>query len=156
MGKEIERKFLVDLSKINLTECKTTSIEQGYLTDDREKIIRIRIEDEKSFITIKGKTVGVTRNEYEYEIPYADATDLICMCKKTISKKRSYVEFQGKHWIVDVFEGDNEGLVVAELEMKSEDEQFELPPWSKAEVSHKSRYYNSNLIKKPFNKWKKI
>ena len=154
MAKEIERKFLVDLSKINISEYETTSIEQGYLSDDKDKITRIRIEDKKSFITIKSKTTGFTRNEYEYEIPYEDANDLICLCKKTLSKKRTYVEFKDKHWIVDIFEGDNEGLVVAELELKSEDETFEKPIWLKEEVTHKSKYYNSNLIKKPYNKWK--
>jgi len=154
MGKEIERKFLVDLTRVNLNPFKTTDIQQGYLTDDGKKVIRIRIEDDKAFITIKGKTEGISRDEFEYEIPHADGIQLIGMCKKTITKKRTTIYFSEKYWTVDVFSGANQGLVIAEIELKDEKEYFAIPPWTIKEVSEESKYYNSNLIKKPYKRWK--
>lgn len=155
MGKEIERKFLVNLKKLDLSKTTnwTVNIQQGYLSEVVEKTIRIRIEDEKGFITIKGKTTGVSRDEFEYEIPYDDAKQMMKLCDKTIIKKRTTIKFNQRYWTIDVFEGENEGLVVAELELKSEKEKFALPPWVTEEVSSDDRYYNVSLIRNPFNQW---
>jgi adenylate cyclase len=154
MAKEIERKFLVDLTKLDTKKYTnwTVSIQQGYLSTGHATV-RIRIEDKKGFITIKGKTEGISRNEYEYEIPFEDATELIKMCKKTIFKKRTTIKFNQRYWVVDVFEGDNEGLVIAELELKSEKEKFSLPPWVLNEVSSEDKYYNCKLIDNPYKNW---
>lgn len=155
MAKEIERKFLVDLSKLDLTKLTnwTTSIKQGYLATEGSTV-RIRIEDTKGFITIKGKTSNITRNEFEYEIPYNDAVELMKMCgDKVLIKKRTMVKFNRRYWSVDVFEGDNDGLIVAEIELKNEKEKFALPPWVTREV-YDNRYFNSNLVEHPYKNWK--
>jgi len=153
--KEIERKFLVDLTKVDLTKHEelTTNIEQGYLAKGSGLTLRIRIQDSKAFITIKGKTKNISRDEYEYEIPVDDAKELLKLCDKTITKKRTMIKFNKKYWSIDVFDGDNEGLVIAEIELKSEDQKFSLPPWVTKEVSNEDKYYNCNLINYPFKKW---
>lgn len=155
MGKEIERKFLVDLTKLDITKYTswTTSIKQGYLAS-HGTTVRIRIDDKKGFITIKGKTHNITRNEYEYEIPFEDAEELLKMCDKIILKKRTMVKYNKRYWSIDVFNGDNEGLVVAEIELSSEKEKFALPPWVTEEVSNQDKYYNCNLIDNPYKNWK--
>ena len=151
--KEIERKFLVNMEKLwGTTPEKTTDIEQGYLTKDDKKTIRIRIENEKGYITVKGKTTGITRDEFEYEISLDDAKQMIKMCDKTLSKRRSYIQYKGKLWTVDVFSGENDGLVVAEIELQSEDEEFETPDWAIKEVNE-NKYNNSNLIDNPYKNW---
>lgn len=158
MGKEIERKFLVDLSKLDLSKHTnwTADIQQGYLSENIEKSIRIRIEDTKGFITIKGGTNKISRDEFEYSIPVSDAKKLIKMCDKTIIKKRTTIKYNKRYWIIDVFEGDNKGLVVAEIELKNEKEKFALPPWVTTEVSHDSKYYNLQLLRNPFSKWENL
>ncbi|MBA3498733.1 MAG: CYTH domain-containing protein [Myxococcota bacterium] len=153
MAKEIERKFLVDHTW--KPPGNGTAFEQGYLSSVEERVVRVRIEGDKAKLTIKGKTKGVTRTELEYEVPVDDARVMLDgLCEKpVIVKRRHLVEHAGKKWEVDVFGGDNAGLVIAELELASEDEAFEKPDWVREEVSHDPRYYNSNLVKKPFKSW---
>lgn len=155
MVKEIERKFLVDLTKLDISKYTnwTVDIEQAYLSENIEKSIRIRIEDKRGFITIKGATNKISRDEFEYEIPYDDAKSLIKMCDKTIIKKRTTIKYNKRYWVIDVFEGDNQGLIVAEIELKSEKEKFALPPWIKEEVTSDSKYYNLQLLRHPYSKW---
>lgn len=156
MGKEIERKFLVDLTKLDIAKYTnwTTNIKQGYLSEDIERTIRIRTDDKKAFITIKGGTQNITRSEFEYEIPFEDAEELLKMCNKTIIKERTIIKYNKRYWSIDVFRGDNEGLVVAEIELKSEKEKFALPPWVTQEVSNDSKYLNVQLLRNPYKNWK--
>jgi CYTH domain-containing protein len=158
MGKEIERKFLVDVEKWNF-KGSISNIIQGYLFDDEHKVIRIRLEKtfkNIAFITIKSSVIGILRNEFEYEIPYKDGLELIKLCDKVIEKTRYkyYPVINLKScWEIDVFEGDNFGLVVAELELETEDSVFYKPNWILEEVTDDPRYYNSNLVNNPFKNW---
>lgn len=148
MAKEIERKFLVRGEFKHLT-LKEIQLKQGYLSTDPERIIRIRIKDDKAFITIKTPVKGTyfTRNEWEFEIPVGSANEVMNVCLRTIISKTRYLVPSGKHIIeVDVFHGKNEGLVVAEIELKSEDEVFIKPDWLGEEVTGRPEYFNSNLI----------
>lgn len=153
MPHEIERKFLVDTSLWQPTSPGTV-LRQGYLSSEPERTVRVRLHGDQGKLTIKGKTTGVTRSEFEYDIPAEHATALLELCERPwIDKVRHRVPHEGKTWEVDVFHGDNEGLILAELELASEDESFSLPPWATQEVSHDPRYYNANLIKHPFRTW---
>jgi len=155
MGKEIERKFLIDQQKwdkLNKPEGKL--FRQGYLLTDKDKTIRVRATETKGFLTIKGQTIGATRMEYEYEIPVIEATELLDnFAISELSKTRYEITFNSKLWEVDVFLGDNKGLIVAEIELESEDEHFNLPDWVSTEVTQEEKYYNSNLTVKPFKDW---
>lgn len=153
MGKEIERKFL--LQGDGWKTVKGTHYRQGYLNSAKERTVRVRTIDDKGFLTIKGITVGATRLEYEYPIPASEATEMLdALCEKPIIDKSRYkVEHAGLTWEIDEFYGENEGLVVAEVELESEDQQFERPEWVGEEVTGDPRYFNSNLIKHPFTKW---
>lgn len=154
MGKEIERKFRVDPEWAGqLTG--GTYISQGYLPTRTLTTVRARVRGDQGFLTIKGANRGATRTEYEYAIPVADAREIIAdLCEgKTISKTRYEVTFAGYLWEVDIFEQDNKGLIIAEVELTSEQEQPEWPPWVLQEVTGDTRYYNSNLIDHPFNEW---
>ena len=156
MGIEIERKFL--LSADTWKElAKGTYYRQGYLNSQKERTVRVRTIGDTGFLTIKGISVGATRMEYEYEIPVEDARVLLSeLCEKPlIEKKRYKIEFAGFIWEVDEFFGENEGLIVAEIELESEDQQFEKPEWVGKEVSDDPRYFNSSLIKNPFSSWEK-
>lgn len=150
MGKEIERKFLVkgDAWK---SLAKGTSYRQGYLNSTKERTVRIRTVGDKAFLTIKGIAVGATRAEYEYEIPMADCNAMLdnLVEKPIIEKKRYKVSYRGFTWEIDEFFGENQGLVVAEVELKSEDQVFETPDWIGQEVTGDPRYFNSNLISHP-------
>lgn len=116
--------------------------------------MRVRRQDEKAFLTLKGRNTGISRLEYEYEIPAADADELLQFCQRPLIEKTRYVEkIDGHVWEIDCFFGDNEGLLVAEIELKSEDEPFEKPVWLGQEVSGDVRYYNSNLAENPYSKW---
>jgi CYTH domain-containing protein len=151
---EIERKFLIDATM--LPGCLTpTRIAQGYLNQDPDKTVRIRIAGDKGFITIKGKSSdnGLSRYEWEKEIDLNDAKDLLGMCSNIIDKSRYHMIHQGKLWEIDVFHGLNEGLVVAEIELTSETELFNLPEWITQEVTGNPDYYNSNLAVCPFKWW---
>ncbi len=155
MPLEIERKFLVDHLKWNaLVKPKGKIMRQGYLMDDEVKTIRVRLSDEAAYITIKGRTTGATRSEFEYKIPFDDANTMLdTLSQNEISKTRYEILFENKLWEVDVFHGANEGLIVAEIELESEDETFVIPEWVTTEVTEDAKYYNSNLAKKPFNMW---
>lgn len=152
--KETERKFLVDQNKWKpKTEAKF--IKQGYLTDDPKRSVRIRIYGEKAFLTIKGETKGITRDEFEYEIPVNDAKALMKMrVTEPIEKKRYKENVNGWEWEIDVFEGKNKGLVMAEIELDDESQKFDLPYWVRDEVTGDKRYFNLWLSKNPFVNWK--
>jgi len=155
MAKEIERKFLVksrDYRRLAQPIC----FRQGYISRVPGKIVRVRLAGELGFITIKGISTGFERDEYEYEIPKEDAEQILDkLCEKPlIEKTRWTVSHCDKTWIVDEFEGENEGLVVAEIELKSTDESFEKPGWIGCEVTSNPRYYNSHLVVNPFKDWK--
>jgi adenylate cyclase len=154
MGKEIERKFLVKGAAWR-SQAKGTSYRQGYLNSAKERTVRIRTIDDKAFLTVKGLTVGATRSEYEYEIPIADCNAMLDVLaeKPLIEKKRYKVPFEGLTWEVDEFFGDNAGLIVAEVELKSEAQVFKKPEWVGEEVTADTRYFNSNLIKHPYSRW---
>jgi adenylate cyclase len=156
MALEIERKYLIDLEKIGILE-NGIRIKQGYLSTDKNAVVRVRIKNDKSYLTIKGSNSGIARLEFEYEIPFDEANEMIeKLCQKPVIDKTRYIINHENHtWEVDVFYGDNDGLVVAEVELSSEDEAINLPLWIKEEVSHDDRYYNSNLMKHPFKDWNK-
>ncbi|MFV0592471.1 MAG: CYTH domain-containing protein [Draconibacterium sp.] len=150
---EIERKFLVDKSKW-IPAVKGEKILQGYLSTDKERVVRVRTKGEKAFLTIKGKMEGITRSEFEYEIPVDEALLLLKMCLNHPIEKTRYKELhQGKWWEIDVFEGDNKGLVLAEIELQQEDESVQLPEWTTEEVTHDLRYYNSYMSRTPYSLW---
>ncbi|NMN38027.1 CYTH domain-containing protein [Pedobacter sp. SG918] len=135
-------------------QTRRKTLRQGYLLSDKDKTVRVRATETKGFLTIKGQTIGATRMEYEYEIPVGEATELLDHFSLTeLSKTRYEITFNGKVWEIDVFLGDNKGLIVAEIELDSEDEIFELPDWISREVTEEEKYYNSNLAVKPFKDW---
>lgn len=154
MGTEIERKFLVDL-KAWTPQGPGVHYKQGYLSTDKERVVRVRLEGERAKLTIKGITQGLSRAEFEYEIPAADAQHLLDhLCHRPLIDKHRHVEWHhGKRWEIDVFHGDNEGLVVAELELPSEAEAFVAPAWALREVSDDPRYFNANLQRHPYRDW---
>ena len=156
MGVEIERKFLVDHEKWQqVVKPVGTHYRQGYLLDDDHRTIRIRVTDKQGYITFKGATKGITRKEYEYKIPVEDGNELLNgFAISEVEKIRYRIEFAGKLWEVDVFAGDNAGLIMAEIELQHETEEFEHPGWVTIEVSDDERYYNSNLAVNPYKKWR--
>ena len=155
MAKEIERRFLVEPRKwSDLGD--GLAIRQGYLTVSKICSVRVRTYGDRAFVTMKGATKGITRDEYEYEIPLTDATEILDnLCENPpIEKTRYRVVFKGHTWEVDEYAGANQGLTVAEVELKEAREQVELPDWVDREISGDPRYYNSNLSIKPFTTWK--
>ena len=156
MGLEIERKFLVHKEKWeSLTKPKKDFYRQGYLFSDSNKTIRVRQTNDKGYITIKGSVIGLSRPEFEYEIPKADAEELLNQFSVSeLIKVRYKILFKNKIWEVDEFLGDNLGLIVAEIELEQENEQFEMPDWIANEVTGIKKYYNSILAIFPFSKWK--
>ena len=155
MGHEIERKFLVDVAAWKPIGAGTL-FRQGYLSSQKERVVRVRVEGTAAKLTIKGATQGVTRIELEYPIPVDDAELMLAtLCEKPLVEKTRHDETHGgKRWEIDVFHGDNDGLVMAELELASEDEAFETPAWVIREVSSDARYYNSNLMSAPYKSWR--
>lgn len=154
MPNEIERKFLLASDDWKSEVSRSVTIKQGYLNSLKERTVRIRISGEQAFLTIKGPVTGVTRAEYEYEIPISDGLSMINLCEQPlIEKTRHYVEIDHHLWEIDVFTGVNEGLIVAEIELISEGEDFTRPSWLGQEVSDDARYYNSSLIQSPFTSW---
>ena len=153
MGKEIERKFLV--KGFTWREVKGVTIRQGYLNSAKERSVRVRIiEDKEAYLTIKGIAVGASRLEFEYEVPFQDAVELLEICEKPLIEKRRHRVLEGGFiWEVDEFSGGNEGLIVAEVELESEDQTFHKPDWVGEEVTGNPRYFNSNLIRNPYIKW---
>jgi len=131
-----------------------SSLKQGYLSSSAEATVRVRLEDNLGTLTIKSKTKGITRNEFEYAIPAQEAKELLMLCREPLIEKTRYRIPQENHtWEIDVFEGDNDGLIIAEIELTSEDDYFAKPQWLGEEVSGDSRYYNSNLATHPYVKW---
>jgi adenylate cyclase len=154
---EIERKFLVDAEHWRqLAKPEPTHLRQGYIVNEVDKTIRVRMAGEKAYLTIKGATTGISRSEYEYPLPVRDAIELLdSFAVSWIEKKRYRINFAGHLWEVDEFLGDNLGLIVAEIELGHEAAEFELPGWISVEVSGDKRYYNSSLSIHPFKKWKR-
>lgn len=157
MGIEVERKFLVKGEFKQLAD-RSIYLIQGYLSTDNERSVRIRTMDEKAYLTIKGmgNDSGVSRPEWEYEIPYNDAKELLQICQMGIIEKKRYIVFyEGFKYEVDEFFGENEGLRVAELELKTEDEEFKKPVWLGREITNEMKYYNLMLLKHPYKYWVK-
>jgi len=155
MGFEIERKFLVDHEKWKqLKKPKGTHYRQGYLINDTGRTVRVRITDKLGYITFKGPAKGITRKEFEYNIPRQDGIELLEIFSAPGTEKIRYrIKYAEKLWEVDEFLGDNEGLIIAEIELKDENEEFKKPAWVTDDVSNERKYYNSNLSVNPFKKW---
>lgn len=154
---EIERKFSVRGN--NWRNMATgINIKQGYVSVEKDHTVRIRIIESKAFLTIKGKSTGAKRLEYEYEIPNKDANELLInICKKPIINKIRYkINFKGIIWEVDEFFGENKGLILAEVELEDEEQKIEIPDWIGTEVTGNPKYYNANLISNPFCNWSNI
>ena len=153
MGLEIERKFLVKDASWK-GQVPGVSYRQGYLSRHRERTVRVRTAGEKAYLTIKGRSRGTVRSEYEYEIPHGEALELLTLCEKpVIEKVRHRITYQGVVWEVDEFGGENQGLVVAEVELATENQTIQLPPWVGAEVTTEEKYYNSSLVRHPYSQW---
>ncbi|WP_435894289.1 CYTH domain-containing protein [Oceaniferula spumae] len=151
MAVEIERKFLVTGEFPRTGEVEMV---QGYLCKDLDRTVRVRLEGDRAVLTIKGQTVGISRPEFEYEIPPEDARELLGMAVGPLVEKTRYYHATGAHtWEIDVFKGENTGLVVAEIELSSENEAFEKPAWLGVEVSEDRRYSNSALSVTPYTNW---
>jgi CYTH domain-containing protein len=152
MGIEIERKFLLKNEDWRSEVKSKTVIKQGYLNSQKERTVRIRIRNDKGYLTIKGENINASRQEFEYEIPLSDAASMLLLCEKPIIEKtRNIVLDDGKTWEIDDFCGENKGLILAELELESEEETFRIPSWLGEEVTHDTRYFNSNLINHPYS-----
>ena len=156
MAVEIERKFLVKSEAFKEISFQKNYIKQGFLNSDKERVVRVRIKDDKGFLTIKGasNTSGTTRFEWEKEIDKNEAKSLFNLCEKGIIEKYRYlVKIDNHTFEVDEFLGENNGLLIAEVELKSENENFTKPEWLGKEVTGIAKYYNSNLSKHPFISW---
>lgn len=154
MAKEIERKYLVKGTAWR-TLAQGTVYRQGYLSTVQERTVRVRIIEDRGYLTIKGISVGATRTEYEYKIPVADANAMLDeLCERPIiEKKRHVLEYEGLIWEIDEFAGVNRGLVIAEVELSDESQKIVLPDWIGQEVTGDSKYFNSNLTKHPYTEW---
>lgn len=154
MGREIERKYLLEGTAWK-EGATGTFYRQGYLSTVKERTVRVRTIDDRGFLTVKGISEGVSRLEFEYEIPVADATQMLDeLCPRPlIEKARFKIAYGGLVWEVDEFFGENEGLIVAEVELDAEDQEIPLPDWVGEEVSDDPRYFNSNLSVTPYSQW---
>lgn len=154
MGTETERKFLTRSLSWKQGAVGVT-YRQGYLCREEARTVRVRIAGDKAYLTIKGQTQGMTRLEYEYPLPLADAQQLLeRLCLRPLIEKTRYrVWYRGRVWEVDEFAGENQGLVVAEVELETPDQPLELPAWVGEEVTHDPRYLNANLVEHPFSRW---
>lgn len=158
MALEIERKFLVNSHAFKRESVRQTRIVQGYLSSVPERTVRVRVRDDKGFLTIKGKgsASGATRYEWEKEIPVSEAEELLAICEPgVIDKTRYEIEVGRFTFEVDEFHGDNAGLLLAEIELPSEETRFDRPEWLGREVTGDSRFYNSMLSKHPYNQWER-
>lgn len=157
MNVEIERKYRVTDTSYRTQATRCTCYRQGYLSATPTATVRIRIAGDQAFITIKGTTTGCSRQEYEYPIPVADATRMLdSLCQSGLIEKRRYLyPYAGHTWEIDEFMGDNEGLIVAEVELQSESEAVQLPPFIGREVTGDPRYYNACLAQNPYKNWEK-
>jgi adenylate cyclase len=153
---EIERKYLVLDDSWRAQAEDSITMRQAYMQGSELSSVRVRLSGDKAHLNIKSATLGVSRLEFDYEIPIDDANEMLDkICEQpVIEKTRYHVPYKGHLWEVDVFNGENEGLVVAEIELKAEDEQFEMPSWVGKEVSDDPRYYNVCLVKNPYRLWK--
>ncbi len=154
MGIEIEKKFLLKSDDWR-AHGSPVPYRQGYLNLSKERTVRVRTAGEKGYLTIKGISKGAKRAEYEYEIPKEDADAMLrdIVEKPVIEKNRTRIEYKATVFEVDEFFGENQGLIIAEVELESEDQKIELPDWIGKEVTHDPRYYNSNLVLHPYIKW---
>ena len=155
MALEIERKYLVINDKWKSSIESETVMKQGYLATVAKASVRVRIARDKAYLNIKSATLGIRRSEFEYPIPLTDAEEMLAnLVDGAVIDKVRYEVRNGAHlWEVDVFHGDNQGLIVAELELSSEDESFATPEWAGQEVSGDPRYYNASLVKHPYCDW---
>lgn len=155
MNREIERKFLVDTRAWRPDPARGVAFRQGYLSVDPARVVRVRRAGDRAFLTIKGVTAGFARAEFEYPIPVADADAMLDqLCLRPIIEKTRYREsWAGFQWDVDVFGGENAGLVVAEVELSSPTEVVPLPPWVGDEISEDERYANARLVDHPYARW---
>ena len=153
MGKEIERKFLVDQSSLP-NDINGIEYSQSYISINESGVVRVRIKEETAVLTIKSGGLGISRDEFEYEIPLEDAKALQNIFNNEIIYKTRYnIIYKGKKWEVDQFHKQNKGLWIAEIELESEEESFDVPEWVLEEVTGDEKYYNSNLSKHPYNSW---
>ena len=153
MGTEIERKFLVTDPSV-LDGRSGIAYSQGYLSLTPERTVRVRRAGEAAYLTVKGISVGASRAEFEYPIPLADVEDLLSLCERPVIEKVRYrIDHAGLTWEVDVFAGENQGLVVAEVEVPAVDTRVEVPGWAGVEVTDDARYFNANLVSHPFRDW---
>jgi CYTH domain-containing protein len=153
MSTEIERKFLVHGT--DWRQGAPVRLRQGYLNRDKERTVRVRIAGSRAYLTIKGLTQGVSRPEFEYEIPLQDGEALLTLCDGVpLEKDRYTLQHAGATWEVDEFLGANAGLVIAEIELKDERQEFERPGWLSTEVTDDPRYLNSSLIAAPYGTWR--
>jgi adenylate cyclase len=155
MGLEIERKFLIN-GDYKKHAVKSLTIKQGYISTVHGITVRVRLKDKKGYLTIKGSTgeSGLSRYEWEKEIAYEEADELLSLCDSGIIDKTRYIIPAGNYtWEVDEFHGENEGLFIAEIELKSESDTFSVPDWLGKEVTGDLRYYNSYIAKNPFTRW---
>jgi len=154
MAQEIERKFLIKHNTWPKLD-GGKRYRQGYLSTVKERTVRVRTVNGQGFITVKGITIGAARSEYEYEIPYADANEMMeRLCPRPLIEKRRYrIPYRGLIWEVDEFEGENRGLVVAEVELKSQEQVLSIPEWVGQEVTQDARYFNDSLALHPFATW---
>ncbi|MDA8141671.1 MAG: CYTH domain-containing protein [Desulfobacteraceae bacterium] len=153
MPVEIERKFLV--SGTQWRQAQGIPYSQGYLNRDKERTVRVRIAGAKAYLTIKGISRGAARTEFEYEVPPAEAAQMLELCDGPILRKTRYtLQYKGFTWEVDEFLEENKGLVIAEVELRAEDQPFERPVWVGREVTGDPRYYNANLVVHPYREWR--
>jgi adenylate cyclase len=155
MATEIERKFLIINDSWRKEADEGIYMVQGYMGSNEKSSIRIRINGDKANLNIKSKTIGIQRSEFDYPIPVDEAKDILeTLCDKPfVEKTRYHVLHDGKKWEIDVFAGDNNGLIVAELELESTDEEFSMPDWAGEDVSDDPRYYNVCLVTHPYKDW---
>jgi adenylate cyclase len=157
MATEIEHKFLLANDGWRQHIQKSNYFKQGYLSSQPTSSIRVRIAGQQAWLNIKSATIGTTRQEYEYEIPLPDAEEMLnTLCRKPlIEKTRHFIPINQHLWEIDEFDGDNKGLVIAEIELQEAGETFIKPSWIGEEVTHELRYYNNNLVDNPYQKWVK-
>lgn len=155
MASEIERKFRVISDAWRPLVSRSVRYRQGYLGPVETSSVRVRVADDAAWLNIKSATLGIERLEYEYPIPLSDAQEMLDrLCRRPlIEKTRHWVPYAGHTWEIDEFEGDNAGLIVAEIELRRVDEDFVRPPWLGEEVSHEPRYYNVCLVERPYREW---
>ena len=154
MGIEIEKKFLLKGAGWR-QNAKGKHYRQGYLNSEKGRTVRVRTIEDRGILTIKGPAIRGIRPEFEYDIPLADANEMLTiLCHQPLIEKIRYkVEFQGFIWEIDEFQGENEGLIMAEIELAAPDQAFDLPPWIDREVTGDPRYYNANLVRNPYRVW---